>query len=424
MTGRGKSDTTFTGRSVLVIVENLSVPFDRRVWQECTSLRSAGLDVTVISPRGSDRDTEDFKELDGIKIHRFPLRAATSGSLSYVLEYAEALWRIRSLVRKLSQHRRFDVVHASNPPDFLLLTALHLKRRHGTRLLFDHHDLAPELYMSRFGRGGDLVYRTLRTFERLAFRVADVVIATNESYRKVALTRGKKRDEDVFVVRNAPDLTRFVATKPDLSLKRGKRYLIAYVGVMGPQDGIDHALRALAALRHLRTDWHAVFVGDGDVLPAMKRLAEHLGIDDSVEFTGLVESHEVLRVLSSADVCLAPEPTSPLNEVSTMIKVAEYMALGRAVVAFDLKETRATALDAALYAPPNDERAFADLVDQILTDHRLRERLGACGRIRVERELSWARSETQLLAAYDRALGGVNGSKLAVPPNSPEAAVA
>jgi glycosyltransferase involved in cell wall biosynthesis len=424
MTGEGKSETGFGEHSVLVLVENLSVPFDRRVWQECKSLRRAGFDVTVVSPRGQDLDAQSFEERDGIKINRFPLRPANGGALSYVGEYASALRQIRRLVRKLSQSRHFDVVHACNPPDLLLLTALRLKRRHGARLIFDHHDLAPEVYLSRFARNKDVVYRLLCALERLSFRLADVVIATNESYRDVALTRGRKQSEDVFVVRNGPDLEEFAATDPDETLKQGKSYLIAYVGVMGPQDGIDYALRALAALADRRTDWHAVFVGDGDVVPSMRELAERLGISDSVEFTGLVEKVDVLRVLSTADVCLAPEPMNPLNDVSTMIKVAEYMALGCPIVSFDLRETRATARDAALYAPPNDAQSFGQQIDDLLNDDELRRELGERGRNRVQRELSWAQSEQQLLAAYARALDGTVRRTEPALPRSGEAAAA
>ncbi|HCG02870.1 MAG TPA: glycosyltransferase WbuB [Chloroflexi bacterium] len=404
MTGNGKSGAAFAGSSVLVLVENLSVPFDRRVWQECTSLRHAGFDVTVICPRGTDRDDDAFEERDGIKIHRFLLQPAEGGGLSYIREYAVALWKIQRLMRSLSRRTRFDVVHACNPPDLLLLPAVRLRRRQGTRLVFDHHDLAPELYLSRFGRERDSLYRALRVFERLSFRIADVVIATNESYREIAMRRGAIRPEDVFVVRNGPDLDRFRPTEPDPAWKRGKRYLLAYVGMMGPQDGIDYALRALAALRQQRSDWHALFVGDGDVVPQMQQLADQLGLHGLVEFTGLLQSEEVVRVLSSADVCLAPEPLNALNDLSTMIKVAEYLAMGRPVVAFDLKETRRTAGSAALYAPVNDVDMYAKEISSLLDDEGLRATMGATGRRRVEDDLSWEHSERRLLAAYERVL--------------------
>jgi glycosyltransferase involved in cell wall biosynthesis len=391
---------------VLVLVENLSVPFDRRVWDECTTLRKAGFNVSVICPRGTDRDLLPFEGRDGVKIYRFALKPAAGGALGYVREYGAALVQMSLIIRKLSKNRRFDVVHACSPPDLLLLPAWRLKRRHGSRLIFDHHDLSPELYLSRFGGEEDLVYRVLRRCEALSFRLADVVIATNDSYREIALTRGGKSPEDVFVVRNGPDPTQFTAGDPDDRLKKGREYLIAYVGVMGPQDGVDCGLRALAELAKRRTDWRAIFVGAGEVLQDMRDLAIELGLRELVEFTGLLERSEVIRVLSTADVCLAPEPSSPLNDRSTMVKIAEYMAVARPVVAFELHETRLTAQDAALYAPPNDEAAFAARIEQLLNDDRLRRELGSKGRQRVESELSWSRSEEQLLAAYEHALAG------------------
>lgn len=389
-------------RRALILVENLSVPLDRRVWQEALALTAAGYDVVVLCPQGKDRDTEPYVVLDGVEIHRFPLRPA-SGALDYLREYAQAAWRIRRGVRRLARGRTFDVVHACNPPDLLLLAALSLKRR-GSRFVFDHHDLVPELYLSRFGRGRDLGYRAFLALERLSFRLADVVVATNESYREVALTRGRKHEDDVFVVRNGPDLGRFRPGPADPSLRRGKAHLLAYVGMMGPQDGIEEAVRALGRLAEVRRDWHALFVGDGDVVPAMRDLAAQLGLDDAVEFTGLAAQDEVVRVLSSADLCLAPEPSSPLNDVSTMIKVAEYMAMGKPVAAFDLKETRRTAEGAALFARPNDVGDLARCIDELLTDGELRARLGAAGRARAESALAWEHSVAALTAAYERAL--------------------
>lgn len=398
--------------SALFIVEDLSVPLNRRVWQECVSIRDAGLEVTVVCPRGRTHDTEAFELLDGIAIHRYPLTQATGGILSYVREYAAAMWHTARLVRGLTRRCRFDVVHACNPPDLLLLTVWHLKRS-GTRLIFDQHDLVPELYLSRFGRKPDLLHRVTLALERLTYRIADVVISTNESYRRVALARGSKSDDDVFVVRSAPDLTRFVRTPAAPELKRGKRFLLAYVGVMGPQDGVDHALRALAELRRRRTDWHAIFVGDGDVAADMRRLTTELGLDDVVQFTGRVPDDELLTTLSTADVCLAPDPRNPLNDVSTMNKIVEYMAVSRPIVSYDLKEARASAGDAALYATPNNPVAFADCVDRLLDDPSRRERMGSAGHERLRLELSWQHSEQALLAAYERALDGPRRSSRA-----------
>jgi glycosyltransferase involved in cell wall biosynthesis len=388
----------------LILVENLSVPFDRRVWQESLSLKRAGFEVVVVCPRGRDRDREPFEVSEGITIHRYRLTSAAGGPLGYVREYAAAFWQTFRLTRRLALEERFDVVHACNPPDFLLVAALFLKRR-GTRFIFDHHDLVPELYLSRFRARRDLLFRFACLLERITFALADVVIATNDSYRAIALTRGRKRPEDVFVVRSAPDLARFRPRDEDVRLKRGKRHLIAYLGVMGPQDGVDHALRALAALRKRRQDWHAVFVGDGDARPAMLDLSDELGLGGDVEFTGRIPDDELLRILGTADVCLAPDPKNPLNDLSTMNKIVEYMAMSRPIVSYDLVEARVSAADSAVYAMPNDELSFAAAIADLFDDPDRRARMGAAGRARIERDLSWQRSEEALLAAYERALG-------------------
>jgi glycosyltransferase involved in cell wall biosynthesis len=391
------------GKSVLILVENLSVPFDRRVWQEATSLTRAGYEVVVICPQGKGRDEEPFVVLDGVEIHRYPLVPATGGVRGYAREYALALWRTHKIVRKLVRTRDFAVVHACNPPDLLLLTALSLRRR-GAAFVFDHHDLVPELYLSRFGRGKDVGYRLTRLVERLAFRLADLVISTNESYRRAAIERGGMAPEDVFVVRSAPDLTRFRATEPKPELRRGKRYLLAYVGVMGPQDGVDHALRALAELRLRRDDWHAIFVGSGDVFEEMRALCHQLQLDEFVEFTGRIPNDDLLQILSTADIGLAPDPKSALNDVSTMNKIVEYMALGLPVVSYDLVEARASAGDAARYARANDIESFADEIDELLDSPEGRERLGTIGVRRSEGDLAWEHSERCLIAAYERVL--------------------
>ncbi|MFK8906362.1 glycosyltransferase family 4 protein [Streptomyces sp. YS-3] len=386
------------GRRALILVENLSVPFDRRVWQECTTLRDAGWEVHVICPRGSKRDTEAEAEIDGVRIHRYPLRAATGGPAGYLREYGTALWHTARLARKVG---RVDVVHACNPPDLLFLPALWLKRR-GARFVFDQHDLVPELYLSRFDRGEDLLYRAVCALERLTYRAADVVLATNESYRDVAVRRGGRSPADVFVVRSAPQTDRFQPVPAEPELKRGKPHLLCYLGVMGPQDGVDYALRALAKLRDElgRTDWHAVFVGSGDAFDAMVELSGRLGLTEQVQFTGRVPDADLVRYLSTADVCLSPDPRNPLNDVSTMNKVLEYMAMGRPIVSFDLKEARVSAGDAALYAPANDEAEFAALIALLLDDPERRARMGRTGQERIGGELSWRNSQAALLAAY------------------------
>jgi glycosyltransferase involved in cell wall biosynthesis len=386
---------------VLIVVENLSVPADRRVWQESRALVSAGYDVDVICPRGAERDIEPFEVREGVRIHRFDSTPSGGGAAGYVREYGVAAREIVRLAVRLGRPHRFGVIHACNPPDLILPALLPLRRRR-TRFLFDHHDLVPELYRTRFGRR-DPLYAASLLLERLTYALADVVVATNESYRRIAIERGKKRPEDVFVVRNAPDLSRFVPGAPEPALARGRPHLIAYVGVMGAQDGVDVALRALAHLR-ARDDWHALFVGDGDAMPELRRLAGELELDARVEFAGWQDDTYILRVLSTAAVCLSPEPSNPLNDASTMIKVAEYMAMRRPVVAFDLPESRFTAGDAAIFAASGDIEAYAAAVGRLLDDAELRERLGAAGRQRIEEELSWDRSVEALLVAYERVL--------------------
>jgi glycosyltransferase involved in cell wall biosynthesis len=384
-------------RRVLILVENAPVPLDRRVRQEALALRAAGYEVAVISPQGNQHDSQPYELYEGVEIHRFPHREANHAA-GYLREYSGAFVQIRKLIRRLASDRPFGVVQACNPPDFLLMAAWPLKRQ-GTRLLFDHHDLAPELYETRYGRR-DPFYVALRAAERLAFRAADVVITTNESYRRIALERGKKRPEDVFVVRNAPDPAQFRPVEPDESMKRGRPHLITYMGLMAAQDGIDGALRVMAILQAERNDWHAVFMGDGEIFEDMRGLAQDLGVGNFVEFTGLVREDRILPTLSAADVCIAPEPSSPLNDRSTFVKVVEYMAMGCPIVAYDLPETRASAGDAALYAPPGDERAFARCIGALLDDPEQRKVLGERGRERMAGELGWHRSRRELLRAY------------------------
>ncbi|MCP9485259.1 MAG: glycosyltransferase family 4 protein, partial [Gaiellaceae bacterium MAG52_C11] len=325
------TDRTIPAR-VLVVVENLSVPTDRRVWKEAQALTRQGYSVTIVCPAGTTRDRAAHERLEGVEIHRYPAREAGGEPWGYLREFGWALWQIRRLARRLAGEQPFDVVQLCNPPDVLYLAVLSLRRR-GARIVFDHHDLVPELYEARFGGRSGVLYRLARRAERRTMRRADVVLSPNETYKSVAIERGGKDPRDVFVVRMAPDLDRFRAVAADASLRRGKPYLIGYAGTIGPQDGVDHALRALKLLADRRGDWHAIFAGTGDAADDARSLATELGLADRVEFVGFVEDAELIRLLSSADVCLAPEPRNALNEASTMIKVVEYMGLGRPIVA-------------------------------------------------------------------------------------------
>ena len=292
---------------VLIVVENMSVPADRRVWMEARALVSLGYRVSVVCPQGKDRDTSESEQRDGVSIHRFPLREAGGGAWSYLGEYGSALRSIRRLAHRIDAEQRVHVVHLCNPPDILQLATRRLRKR-GARGVFDHHDLVPELFEARFGSRGGLLHHAAVRFERRAFAAADVVLSPNESYRRIALARGRKRPEDVFVVRIAPDLDRFRKAEPQPELRRGKAHLLVYAGTIGPQDGVDHALRALADLRSRRDDWHATIAGAGDWRDEAVRLARELRLEDVVDFPGHLGDVELVALLSTADVCLSPEP--------------------------------------------------------------------------------------------------------------------
>lgn len=367
------------------------------------TLRDAGYEVVGICPRADGTEAAGFERREGIEIFRYAQPPAGDSMISYLREYAAAVLRIRRLARRLAGERGFDVVHVSNPPDFLLASLLFL-RRAGTRMIFDQHDLTPELYLARFGGRRGIGYRLMVMLERTSFRLADVVLATNESYRAVALERGGKPAEQVFVVRNGPRLDTFTSVDADPALRRGRRALIAFIGEIEPQDGVDLALRALARLRERRDDWHAVFAGRGSAVGEVQQLASDLGLAEHVEWPGWLWDDELRRLLCTADVCIVPDPASAHSDISTLVKVAEYMALSRAIVAFDLRESRVTAGAAARFVPAGDIDGFAQAIGELLDDHEARERMGRIGRERVERELAWEHSQRALLAAYEAAL--------------------
>jgi glycosyltransferase involved in cell wall biosynthesis len=384
----------------LHLVENVSAPTDPRVWPECVALRDAGWAVTVVSPVGRDRDTARHETVDGIEIHRFATSESKGGVVGYVSEYVVALREIRRIVQRLSTTQHFDVVHAATPPDLLLVAARPLRRR-GAAMILDHHDLSPELYEAKFGKRGP-VHRSLLLAERVGLGLADVVISPNESFRAVAIERGRKAPEDVFVVRNGPDPTVFHPVARDASLAGGAPHVIGYVGRMGSQDGIPEALGALEELLGLRSDWHAVFAGDGEMLERARSLVSSGRLADHVTFTGFVDQSRVVQIIASCDVCISPEPRNPFNDRATLIKVAEYMAVGRPVVAFDLAETAETAGTAATRV--DDSLGFARAISDLFDDPELRRRMGEDGRARVERVLSWPQQVSGLHAAYARAL--------------------
>ena len=385
---------------VLIVVENLPVPFDRRVWLEATTLRAAGYEVSVICPKGKGHVAE-YEQLDGVSIYRHDLPEEGSGALGYLREYTAALyWQFR-LARRVWRERGFDVVHICNPPDVMFLLAGWYKFTRGVRVIFDHHDVNPELYVEKFGRK-DFFYRALVLLEKLTMRTADVVISTNESYRRIAVERGRKRPEEVFVVRSAPPLERFRRLPLNEEHKFGHRYLVGYVGIMAEQDGVDYLVRAAHEVARVRgrDDIGFLLVGGGTSLPKLQALAEELGVAEHVRFAGFRTGDELLEMLSAVDVAVAPDPISPYNDVCTMNKVLEYMALGIPIVQFDLREGRASAGEAAVYVPKNDHKLLADQVLRLLDDPEARSRMGAVGMDRMRTRLSWELQAPRLLEAY------------------------
>ncbi|ODS01014.1 glycosyltransferase WbuB [Methyloceanibacter superfactus] len=384
-----------------MIVENLPVPFDRRVWSQARTLQRAGYDVSVICPKGKDAETS-YEELEGIHVYRHPLPIEAKGVLAYPLEYVSALVFELWLTLRIFFTRGFDVIHACNPPDTIFLIAGLFKLLAGTRFVFDHHDINPELYEAKFGRR-DMFWRLLLWLERMTFKTADVSIATNGSYRRIAIERGGMHPGNVFVVRSGPDLTRMKILPPRPELKHGRKHLVGYVGVIGQQEGIDlllHAIRSIVA-DHGRHDIHFGIVGGGPALKDMEALAVRLDVADYVTFTGRVPDQAFLEMLNTADVCVNPDRVNAMNDKSTMNKIMEYMALAKPIVQFELAEGRVSAGEASLYAKANDPKDMAAKIVALIDDPAQRQAMGDYGRARVLDALSWEHEAPKLLAAYD-----------------------
>jgi glycosyltransferase involved in cell wall biosynthesis len=390
------------GRRVLIVVQNLPVPLDRRVWLEATTLTENGYQVSVICPMGKGW-TKPFEVIDGIHIYRYPEPPeAHSGAVAYAKEYLHSLWHWFRLAPVVRRERGFDVIQGCNPPDLIFLLAWWYRPK-GVRYLFDHHDVCPELFEAKFGRKGAL-YRAMRLLERMTFATASVSMATNESFREIALRRGHMRPEDVFVVRSAPRIERFEIRPPDPAMRKGAGTVIGYVGVIGQQEGMDllvagadHLIRALG-----RTDVHFVIVGFGPELPNVEADVARRGLGAFFTFTGPLYGEDLLRALNSCDIGVSPDPKNAMNDISTMNKVMEYMTLEKPVVQFDLKEGRASAGEASLYAKANDPADLAAKIAELMDAPERRAAMGRVGRKRVIEELSWTHSAPKLLAAYDR----------------------
>ena len=387
---------------VLIIVQNLPVPFDRRVWLEATTLRKAGYQVSVICPTGKKgKFTKYYEQLEDIHIFRYPAPPEAAGVVGYIFEFAYC-WLMTMLISLwVAVRHGFDVVHACNPPETYFLLGLFYKL-FGKQFIFDHHDLSPEMYLAKGGAQRGLLYRGLLLLERLTFKSADVVITTNHSHAEIAMQRGGVPNDRIYIVRSGPDLRRMQQLPPEEALKGGSQYLICYLGEMCEQDGVEYLLIAAKILREelARHDVRFVFMGGGPDLERLKRRKSELQLDEFVTFLGRVSDHDLCRYLSTADVCVDPDPLTDWSDKSTMNKIMEYMAFAKPIVAFNLKENRYSAQDAAVYVTPNDVYEMAASIAATLDNEQKRKQMGAFGYQRVQKFLSWEHSAPHLLAAY------------------------
>ena len=389
---------------VLLLVENNTYPFDFRVRREAQALFDAGYQVTIIAPRGTEQPW--IEDIEGISVYRFPPPPGGVGVIGYAFEFGYATFAMLLLTTWVVLRKGVDVIHAANPPDTLCVIGI-LFKWFGKRFVFDQHDLAPETYLSRFVQPREnIIYKILSFMERLSYKAADVVIVTNESYKQMAIKRGNKHPDKVFIVRNGPPLA-YQPLEADPDKVRRANYLVGYIGTIGPQDGVDYWLRAIREMVYTlgRRDFLSIIIGSGDALSSVQALAKELQIEEYVLFTGRLSEYESRKYLSTVNVCVQPDPLSPLNDKSTMNKLMEYMALGKPTVAFDLIETRFSAQAAAVYVRPNDELEFAERVSWLLDNPEECEKMGKIGRDRVANALAWEYSVPELIRSYSDGLG-------------------
>jgi glycosyltransferase involved in cell wall biosynthesis len=391
-------------KKILIIVENIPVPFDTRVWMEATSLQANGYDVSVLCPQGKGAE-RSYEVLEGVHIFRHPMPREGNSAFGYVYEYSSALFWELLYTLWIYFRRGFEVIQGCNPPDDIFLVALPFKLL-GVKYIFDHHDASPELYLSKYEKKGAF-YKIQVWLERMTYRFSDVVMATNSSYRDLAILRGGIPPEDVFIVRNGPDLQTFKAVPPKPALKYGKPYLVGYVGNMSDQEGLDILLDVAQHIKTLgRRDIHFTCVGGGPGLASLQKMVKDKNLEDTVNFTGRVPFQDLLDVLSTADICVNPDKPCEMNNISTMIKIMEYMALAKPIVQFDLKEGKFSAGEASLYSDTGNRVAdFATNILSLIDRAEERKRMGEFGRRRVEQELAWKYSVPNLVAAYERAFG-------------------
>lgn len=392
---------------ILIIVENLPVPFDTRVWQEATTLAADGYTVSVICPKGRGC-SEERETRDGVHIFRHDLPPEGNGALGYLKEYISALCEELRLAKLIYREIGFDVIHGCNLPDDIYMVARHF-RQYGVKYVFDHHDICPELYEAKFGKKSGLLYFSQIWFERQTYKHCTFAFVTNESYKKIAIDRGRMSSDQVIILRSGPKLERMKILPPVESIKCGYTYMVGYVGVIGRQEGIEYILQAAQYIKERDNNVFWGIVGGGSHLDAVKRQTHEMGLDDCVEFTGRVPDRQLLEYLNTADVCVNSDTYNSMNDKSTMNKILEYMALGKPIVQFDLTEGRYSAQEASLYAEHNNAADMAEKITELLNDPEKRKRMGEYGRNRVVNELSWDHTGKALLEGYEKFFSGVFG---------------
>ena len=391
-------------RKILIIVENLPVPFDTRVWQEASTLAANGYTVSVICPKGKGY-TEEEEFLEGVHIFRHDLPTEGNGPIGYLREYGAALREESRLAKKIYKEIGFDVIQGCNPPDDIYLVAQQFKK-YGVKYVFDHHDICPELFEAKFGKTSGLLYQSQIYFERQTYKHCTFAFVTNESYKTIAIERGKMDPEKVIVLRSGPKLERMKILEPVLSIKRGYPYMVGYVGVIGQQEGIEYILKAARYIKERENNVFWGIVGGGPHLEALKQQAHEMELDDCVEFTGRVPDKQMLEYLNTADVCVNSDEYNSMNDKSTMNKILEYMALGKPIVQFDLTEGRFSAQEASLYAKQNDAVDMAEKITELLNNPEKRKYMGEYGRNRIINELSWEHTSKALLDGYEKFFKG------------------
>ncbi len=390
-------ETVFKGKHILIIVENLPLPFDRRVWQQANTLKNNGADVTIICPKMKGFK-KSFENINGIDIYRHPIYIEGEGLIGYIREYTAAIFWEILLSFRIYVKKRFHVIQGCNPPDLIFITAL-LFKPFGVKFIFDHHDINPELFIAKFNKKG-ILYKFLILLEKFTFKIANYSIATNESYKVIAINRGKMTEDRIQVVRSGPSLERLQLMQPNAKYKNGKKYLVGYVGVIGEQEGLDLLMKSIHHLIKKRKDVHFAIIGEGTFLSSIREMATNLDISDFITFHGRVSDQVLLEILNTADICVNPDKPNQMNNLSTMNKIMEYMALKKPIVQYSLKEGMYSAGKASLYALNTDPIDFTNKMDWLLDNEEARKKMGEYGYQRVVNELSWKHERIKLINIY------------------------